>query len=1467
MWHLRRVHMESVGHPDARFDPLTTDFTNPDGMPTSSVLWLENMGGKTSWLSLVFSTLCPALKNFLGKPDKQLGDYVLGSDTAHVILEFSQVTGLRPLIGRDARLVLGQVLQWRDHRQDRARESTELQRRFWSVVVPPEGYAPTFEEARLLIRVDGTRRRPLPEFTDGLTAAMQGCDAFRPSAHQGEWTNWLRGHALDTGVFADQIKMSSDEGAISERFQFANGDEFVKWALPYIIPPDIPDQISDIVEQVRDKLAKRPRLRRQQDFCSSVHPRLSHAATQQSELMAQRDEATEAWDSSLLLVDQMHAAHNEAQSRVVHHQQEARRLKAEAGQALSLRNKLQAMRREAELVQARLLHDAASARHAEALHEYEDAQQHAEAWKLTSQIKQLSEAELRLDQIQAELDEADHAAAPLRDAVSRAEQRLAAKLTHLRKADKADLDATESQITHAQQAITEADQLIQAANDERVHAERDAAEARKDLEHLASEMAEAVRDGLVDQDQPVDGALLLKVAEVQRLDAEAERQAGLADKAKRARIAADSDAEAARRSLATLQAQRARVQNQSEQIASAAARLMNIPEIAEAFETPDPDLWLDGPNAAGRLAQQAEAATTRRIEAELRSAADRRAVDALDRSGWLPPSPDVEDMLAALEEVGIHSAFSGWQVLRDQFPEDRHRSIISQHPDIVNGVILVDADDLEAAVAATNRLTLSAPTCLAVGADVLSVDKPTTVIVDGPAALHDRAAADIESKRRNEQLEASERVVQEAAACGDTAQRARTRLDSFIESNPATTVAALHAEASDLASRITVAENGVAAATESSKAAASDIDQALERLQSARERLGDARRAEADLRRLKDRQDRRGHHQRALDGAEKLIRGSIRRIAAADEAKQEAKKRLAGAEGAANEIRIRIAGIESAFTRRGLTLTEHPPPDDPVDNLEDALDSARRALDAVAPPDQLTREYETLTRQRATVSERLRNSAEHTVALARKLLASAAGATIQTRSAAINSAEQRARQAHTSQALAKQELDRAVAEMRRREEAAQHGRAQLDECPKTLDQAQELIERLTTESTAAHATYEAASKLQTHHAEMEQQADRDADAFSRVRDSLSKSLRRHATAMNRPSEVIDERRDSPPWRGDRTDAEQEYLRHETLLDETAEYIRLAIEERDRSLDEVRQLANEHRDLLAEDMPTLLPRLTEGPPDQRGIYASELAGQLQTYALTIEKDLDDLEHHRRGVIDHLAGNVNQAIKLLARLQRRTSLPEGLDDWSKRTFLSLTHPKLPTAPDELAGRVATVVDQICSGSARAQTSGMDLLYEAVAASIGGPFGAAILKPHKRLTNQRVDISEMASFSGGQKLTTALVIFAALTRMRTEAHSSSRHASAALPLLLDNPIGKANQATLMEVQQRVGEAFGLQLIYTTGLDDMGALASFNNIIRLDGLQNPRSGQVHVVVGDDNANGIHLASIQLKQRDNAAA
>ena len=51
----------------------------------------------------------------------------------------------------------------------------------------------------------------------------------------------------------------------------------------------------------------------------------------------------------------------------------------------------------------------------------------------------------------------------------------------------------------------------------------------------------------------------------------------------------------------------------------------------------------------------------------------------------------------------------------------------------------------------------------------------------------------------------------------------------------------------------------------------------------------------------------------------------------------------------------------------------------------------------------------------------------------------------------------------------------------------------------------------------------------------------------------------------------------------------------------------------------------------------------------------------------------------------------------------------------------------------------------------------------------------------------------------------------------------------LLLDNPIGRASSAHLVRLQRDVAAAHGIQLIYTTGVNDHEALRALPNVIRL--------------------------------------
>lgn len=1463
MWHLRRVHMESVGHPDARFDPLTVDLTDADGEPASSVLWLENMGGKTSWLSLVFATLRPSLLEFLGKPDKQLGDYVLATDTSHVILEFAQVAGVRTLTGSGTRLLLGQVLQWKQHRQELVREATQLQRQLWAVVVPAREARLKFEQAVDLIRTNDARRRPMTDFTALLTTMIQG-DAFRPDSNQTRWAEWLRHHGLDPEVFADQLKMSADEGSISERFHFADGDELVQWAMPYIIPPAVPDGIATVVDQVRGTLAQRPALLAQQQFCTTVESRLGYAAIQQAQLDQQRAEATGIWDSSLRLVDQFRTATAQAGESVRHHKARAAHYEEVAKAAQSLRNQRQQQGRQAQLVASQLEHEETCAAYAVEHGRLTDAQKSVDAWDQTNSVRSFGEAESRIAQIEALLAEADEESAPLREGVLQAESRLSAKLTVLRRTEQGAFDVATEELAKSDAVIELAEQASKQAQALHTAATVDAATAQERLQQLDRELAQAIEDDLVAPGQPLDDAVVSIDAEVLRLRKEVDRLASLSEEVGGKVVAARGVVSSVAKKEAEARSRYERAKARSGAVDSSAERLFETPGVAAAFESEHPDLWQDGLSAADRLARSADAAMTDRVAVELGVATDMRAVDWLHRTGLLPPSQDVVHILAVLAKAKVRSAFAGWEVLRRQVATNRQFEVVSSRPEIVSGVVLTDPEEFIAAVEATRDIELTAPTVLTVASELMEGQRDDQVaVLPGPAAQYDDDAAMDETDRRQSRIDAAGLKKDEAIGREVLARTARVALLNFLQVYPADAVARWRGEAADCLQELNDENGRLEEARDALTKREAEAQAAAEAVQPARDRHSSAERSHLAIRRLVASQSRRPRELELLSNAAERLTEAERQLLQAAADRTAGEDQASAARTAIAEIGIRLSNIDGAFTRNRLVASEVPPPAEPIDSLEKALFAAREALQAARPPDQLVQEQVGLEKERSEVSASLRRQPADVIDLARKLLEGPEGATADARDKAHTAAKQKLGAAQGSEALARAARENAAAELHEKEAIPQSRRAPLDEDPATPEQARALVDQLAAESAGAHAEGAQAIENQTHHLGAAEKAERVSRAFRRESDDLADLLRRHATLMRRPADLIDEARHVDAWPGSADQAELERRMRQVSLDEAAEYMRIATGERNDALDDVRHLAGNHRELLTKELPTLLPRLTEGNLDQRGAYAQDLATQLRAFALTIGNQLADLERHRRIVIDHLAGKVKETVKLLERMQRRTRLPAGLDEWSDRPFLNLSHPRLPETTDELTGRVGTVVDRICTENAKARTTGMDLLYAAVSASVGGPFHASILKPHKRLTDDRVDISEMASFSGGQKVTAALVMFAALTRMRTEAHSAGQLTNAALPLLLDNPIGKANQATLMEVQQRVADAFGLQLIYTTGLHDVGALASFKNIIRLDGRENPRSGRVHVVIDPEVSDLVYLDSIRLILRE----
>ncbi len=106
--------------------------------------------------------------------------------------------------------------------------------------------------------------------------------------------------------------------------------------------------------------------------------------------------------------------------------------------------------------------------------------------------------------------------------------------------------------------------------------------------------------------------------------------------------------------------------------------------------------------------------------------------------------------------------------------------------------------------------------------------------------------------------------------------------------------------------------------------------------------------------------------------------------------------------------------------------------------------------------------------------------------------------------------------------------------------------------------------------------------------------------------------------------------------------------------------------------------------------------------------------------------------------------------------------------------------------------------------------------------------ILKPVPALGRyDHVDISSYNSSSGGEGLTSALMYYLLAADIRSR--EQGRDANFGGALILDNPVGEANLAMLLQAQREIATSLGIQLIYFTGIKDMESMSEFNHHVSL--------------------------------------
>ncbi|MFD4577342.1 hypothetical protein ACFWNK_31615 [Streptomyces sp. NPDC058417] len=1514
MYELSRVRLYSIGPAGARYADTVLDLRGvgdvvPDPAPTQAeffadepvgpprrpapagVLFLENGGGKSVLLKLIFSVMLPGHRNTLGGASSGvLRKFLLADDCGHVALEWQHV-----LTGEC--VVVGKASEWR------GRQVSNDPRKFaeaWYSFRPGPGLSldnlPVAESTAVRPSAEGQsgargRRRTMKGFRDALTEAGKAyphLEIHWEEIHD-RWIEHLGDLGLDPELFRYQREMNADEGEAAGLFAVKKDSDFTDLLLRAVTDTRDTDGLADLVGGFGNKLGRR------------------------AELMAERDFTAGSVD---LLGRIVEAAGTRARSRDVHAAAErrtrtlARRLSArgvrERARAADLAQRVTAAaytvthseggRERAALVAAELAYRHASLALAAAekaaaaqKRELADARTLHAAWQAAEAVLRHRAAADRATRVSAAIQEAERDAAPALAARARAALDLVRALHTA--ADSAEHLANEQEERSA--ALQE---VGEAAHRDATAAATDAQRARSEIGHLRQrlteveqETAEAVRAGWLDDSapdaDPARAALAASDAEKEAVAAwdtarEAARRAGeqareAASAESRAELTAARAADAATAARRAHDAERRTAESLARETRLAellgltdgtAPRIIPQPrqdgESDDAALTPE-DLDRSADEVGTLLDDAVTSAERQLFDLRTDAADDSRILGALGDGGLLPPGPDV---LATVEFLGEHGipALPGWRYLAQAVDPADHARVLAARPELVDGVIITDPDSHARARDALGDAALLPRSAVAVGtaAALLAPTPPPgtdageVFLVPPNPAMHDEHAADEERQALRARAAERDEEIRRLAARLAKDRELAARLTSWRTGCPAGRLAELAAAAEEAQG---FAEESEAELSEArtlraeTEEAAAEAAQARDERQEAAQR---ARRAADALAGLAFRLRERAGWQVSLreladEAAESEARAQscLERARAADEDRRAAQRAADDARRTARALRAERAeiagapddvphdGTDGSGGADGAEDSETPRAALPA--LREAYRAASQLYEKVGVGADLRAEQARAESDESAARAELDRLSNKVRTRAEVLLQSPDGSDGPSRQAAAARADELVQLLETRASTASEQLGRLRGEAERH--APEDGEAHTDLAddlrPSDAEHAQTLLRTATAE--LASRT-EALAQAKQAHAELldaHRAAEDAAGGFDETAALLRDLLREHA-----PDEDQDEPEPHP--------GTLEEARHAAA--ETRRSLRGCAAD----LSAAEAAVREASDVLVRHANSTRYEQVRTPARQqiRELPAAALPEHAQKWAdafaprlRVLTDELAQLERNRDSIVDRLRGLVESALATLRSAQRLSRLPEGLGEWSGQEFLRIRFEE----PDQatLTERLGEVVDEATRAAVKKNSDlrrdGMSLLLRGVAAALH-PKGVAveILKPDAVLRAERVPVGQMGDvFSGGQLLTAAIALYCTMAALRSNDRGRDKHRHAGT-LFLDNPIGRANATYLLELQRAVSDALGVQLLYTTGLFDTTALAEFPLVIRLRNDADLRAGLKYISV-----------------------
>ncbi|MEU2903392.1 hypothetical protein ABZ771_10980 [Streptomyces globisporus] len=581
MYELSRVRLYSIGPAGARYADTVLDLRGvgapvpnpapaqaeffedePVGPPRrpapAGVLFLENGGGKSVLLKLIFSVMLPGHRNTLGGASSGvLRKFLLADDCGHVALEWQHT-----LTGEC--VVVGKVSEWR------GRQVSNDPRKFaeaWYSFRPGPGLSldslPVAEASAVGRPAEGVsgargRRRTMKGFRDALTDAGKfyaHLDVHWEEIHD-RWNEHLGDLGLDPELFRYQREMNADEGEAAGLFAVKKDSDFTDLLLRAVTDTRDTDGLADLVSGFGNKLGRRAELTAERDFTAGSVDLLGRIVEATDTRTRARDIHAGAERRTRTLARRLSARAAEERGRTAELAERVTAAAHTVTEAESTRGRRALIAAELSYRHASLALTAAEKNAAAGRKELVEARTLHAAWQAAEAVLRHRAAADRSARVAAAIREAERDAAPALAARSAAATDLVRAL-HKAAEEGERLANEEEERSDTLQATGERahrDATVAATEAQRARSE--AGHLRQRLAEVGQETAEAVRAGWLDDTAP---------------DADPARAALAASDAEQSAVAAWDTAREAARSAADTAREAAAAESRAELAAARAA--------------------------------------------------------------------------------------------------------------------------------------------------------------------------------------------------------------------------------------------------------------------------------------------------------------------------------------------------------------------------------------------------------------------------------------------------------------------------------------------------------------------------------------------------------------------------------------------------------------------------------------------------------------------------------------------------------------------------------------------------------------------------------------------------------------------------------------------------------------------------------------------------------------------------------